>query len=246
MKIKQRTISLLFGLILLVTINRVSSAQIDSVAIVLLDSMSDAITVLESCSFTLNTEYDIFNDRLGLVKQSDEANVNLKAPDKFYVKRTGDKGNKRLYYDGKILTYYSEDNNQYAVSPAPSTIIETIDSIQNHFGVEFPASDIFYPDFVDSVLSLSINLEYLGLTSVDNRISHHVAGTTADFSYQLWIAADGTALPVKMAIVYTSRPGSPQYEALFKNWTLNPVLQDSMFEFIVPDGATKVKFAKNN
>jgi hypothetical protein len=221
-------------------------AQIDSVAIAILDSMSDVVTNLESCSFNLKIENDVYDLRLGIVEQSDESSVFLKAPDKFFIKRKGDRGNKEFYYDGKSVTYYSADNNQYASAPAPPTILETIDSIQNEFGVEFPASDIFYPDLVDQIMENSNNLVYLGITSIGGKLSHHIAGTNAEFTYQLWISADGTPLPLKMAIAYANKTGSPQYEAMFDSWVLNPVLQDSMFNFSVPEGATKIKLLKKN
>jgi hypothetical protein len=221
-------------------------SQIDSEAVSILDNMSDKITNLESCSFVLKTEYDIYNNRLGLVKFSDEANVFLKAPDKLLVNKKGDRGHKDFYYDGKTFSYYSEDNNCYATAPAPSTILETIDSIHNELGIDFPAADIFYPDLVDNILANSDNLSYLGLTNVEDKECFHIAGTNDEFTYQIWIANDESYLPVKLIIVYTSKIGNPQYEALFRNWSLNPVLQDSMFDFAIPEGATKIKFAKKN
>ena len=220
-------------------------AQIDSAAIVILDSMSNVITNLESCSFTLKAEYDIFNDRLGLVKHSDRSNVYLKAPDKFFVKREGDKGKKDFYYDGKTLTYYSADNNQYAQAPAPPTIMETIDSIQNAFGIDFPAADVFYDDLVDNLMANANNLDYLGFTSIEDKECFHIAGTNDEFTYQIWIAEE-SYLPLKINIVYTSKPGNPQHDVVFQNWSLNPVLEDSMFDFVVPSGAVKIKLLKKN
>lgn len=233
----------LLSFLLLSAFSGVSFAQIDSAAIVILDSMSSVVTNLESCSFVLKTEYDIYNERLGLVKNSDIANVFLKAPDKLLVNRNGDKGKKDYYYDGKTFSYYSADNNQYATIPAPSTIMETIDNISSEYGVEFPAADIFYPDLIDEILEKSDNLSYLGFTIVEEKECFHIAGTTEEITYQIWITGDDF-LPIKMAIVYTDKPGNPQYEALFLKWNLNPNLEDSMFDFVSPQGATKIIFKK--
>jgi len=233
-------ISILF---IAVFINTVFS-QIDSAAVVILDSMSSVVTDLESCSFTLKTEYDIYNADLGLVKHSDIAKVYLKAPDKLLVNKKGDKGHKDFYYNGKTFTYFSADNNQYAQAPAPPTIMETIDSISSYYGVEFPAADIFYPDLVDSVIANADNLSYLGLTDIDEKECFHIAGRTQEMTYQIWIASDGSFLPEKMVINYITKTANPQYEAVFQNWNLNPVLEDSMFDFIVPEGAVKIKVLK--
>jgi len=60
--------SLFIIIILLSVCSGNALAQIDSEAVVILDSMSSVITDLESCSFVLKTEYDVYNNRLGLVK----------------------------------------------------------------------------------------------------------------------------------------------------------------------------------
>jgi hypothetical protein len=236
---------ILLSLVLIAVSSGPAFSQIDSEAVVILDSMSSVVTNLESCSFTLKTEYDIYSDRFGLIKNSDNANVYLKAPDKLFIKRKGDKGQKEFYYDGKTLTYYSKDNNQYAVLTAPPTIMETIDSVSDEYGVEFPAADIFYPDLVDTILANANNLSNLGFTDIDEKECFHIAGTNDEFTYQIWIANDGSFLPVKIAICYTTRTGNPQYEAIFKEWKINPVLDDSMFNFVIPPDSRKIKILKN-
>jgi hypothetical protein len=230
-------------LVLLSAFTKNTYAQIDSEAVVVLDKMSDVVTGLESCNFVLKTEYDIYNERLGLVKHSDVSDVYLKAPDKLHIKRSGDAGYKSLFCDGKTFTYYSADNNQYSTIPALETIMETIDSIHNEYGIDFPAADIFYPELVDELIEKSEDISYLGLTNVDDKECHHIAGTTNLLTYQLWVSSDDF-LPLKMVLVYTSRDGSPQYEAIFRKWTLNPVLENSIFNFVVPEKANKVIFKK--
>ncbi|MBK8551639.1 MAG: DUF2092 domain-containing protein [Ignavibacteria bacterium] len=218
-------------------------AQIDSAAIAILDKVSFSVGNLQSCSLTLKTENDILDSRLGLVTHSETADVYLKAPDKLYVSKSGDKGNKEFFYDGKTFTYYSKDNNVYSSIPAPPTIIQTIDSIHNTFGIDFPAADFFYPYFVDDLLKVSNNLAYLGVTSVNNKKCFHLAGTTLDVTYQIWIADDGTFLPVKLSIVSVNNISDRNYSALYENWSLNPALQNSMFDFNAPADAMKVRIA---
>jgi hypothetical protein len=232
--------------LMMLTVNAGNTrAQIDSEAVAILDNMSDVVTTLESCSFVLKTEYDIYSSRFGLIKHSDIANVFLKAPDKILVNKKGDMGVKSFYCDGKTLTYYSADNNKYSEIPALPTIMETIDSIHNEYGVDFPAADVFYPDLVDLIIEKSDNLSYLGPTMIDEKECFHTAGTTEDMTYQFWVATDNF-LPVKMEIIYLDRTGNPQFEATFMNWNLNPVLEDSMFSFVIPNGASKVTFLKKN
>jgi hypothetical protein len=116
-----------------------------------------------------------------------------------------------------------------------------IDTISKTYGVDFPAGDFLYPAFVNDILKMSYNLIYLGTTSVNGKPCFHIAGTSADITFQFWISNDEFFLPAKMAIVYTSRVGSPQYEAVYTDWKLNPELPLSMFEFYPPPKAEKVK-----
>ncbi len=109
--------------------------------------------------------------------------------------------------------------------------------------VDFPAADVFYPDFVEELLDESDDITYLGLTFVDGKECHHIAGTKELLTYQFWINSNDN-LPAKMVLVFTSNEGNPQYEVLFFNWILNPVLDDSMFNFVVPEKANKVIFKK--
>lgn len=124
---------LFITIILLTAFTNITIAQIDTTAVVILDKMSNVICDLKTCSFKLKTEYDISDNRLGLVTHSEEANVFLKAPDKALINRKGDKGKKDFFYNGKTFTYFSYDNYQYATVQAPPTIMEMIDGINNAF-----------------------------------------------------------------------------------------------------------------
>ena len=218
-------------------------AQIDSSAVAILDKMNFAVGNLNSCSLTLKTEVDLMDRKLGTITNSETANVNLKAPNKFYISKSGDRGNKEFFYNGKNFVYYSKDNKVYSTVPAPPTIIQTIDSIHNTFGIDFPAADFFYPYFVDDLLQISANLSDLGITYVDNKKCFHLAGTTLEKTYQIWIADDGTFLPVKLRIISVNSGIDEHYTAIYENWVLNPSFQDSMFDFNAPSDALQVRFS---
>jgi hypothetical protein len=39
---------------------------------------------------------------------------------------------------------------------------------------------------------------------------------------------------------------NPQYEAVLSDWEINPALPSSLFEFMVPPKARKIKLAKSH
>ena len=215
--------------------------RIDTVAVAILDRMSKVIGELSSASVTIHANYDITSRELGLIKHSDEEQLFLHGPDKLLWKTDGDRGSRDFYFDGRKLSYYSHDKNQYGQIEASMNIVAMIDTVNKLYGIDFPAADFLYPTFVDDILNESKELVYLGLTRVDGKDCFHIAGKAQDKTFQFWICDDAFSLPVKMVIVYTSREMNPQYEATLTDWKVNPNLPDALFDFSIPHKATMVK-----
>jgi hypothetical protein len=222
---------------------KAQSLKIDTVAVSILDRMSAMIGDMGSCSVNVKSNFDIESHYLGLVKHSTEDQVFLQGPDKLLIRSEGDKGNRSFLYNGKTLSYYSLDKNQFAEVQAPPSIMEMIDSVNKIYGIEFPIADFFYPTFVDDILSEAKNLIYLGITKVDGKECFHIAGTAKDKTFQFWISNDAFTLPLKVVIVYTDKEMNPQYEAVLSGWQVNPDLPAALFEFTAPPKAKKIRMA---
>ncbi len=216
-------------------------SQFDTVAVSILDRMSEMIGQLGSCSATVKSNYDVSSQQLGLVKHSDVEHVYVGGPDKMLVRSEGDKGTRYLMYNGKMLSYYSVDKNHYAQVKVPSNVMDMIDYMNKDYGIVFPMSDFMYPGFVDDIINEARTIVLLGMTKVDGKDCFHIAGTAKDKTFQFWIADDAFSLPVKMVIVYTDKPLNPQYEATYCDWQINPTLPESIFEFRAPPNAQKIK-----
>lgn len=238
---KKKLLVILFSGVLTVGHLQAQTRRIDTVAVAILDKMSAMIGQLSSCSVDIWSNYDISSKELGLIKHSDDQQLYLHGPNQLLLKSDGDQGSRDFYFDGKTLTYYSMDKNQYGQIEAPVNVIEMIDTVNKLYGIEFPAADFFYPTFVDDILADSKTLVYLGLTRVDGKECYHIAGTAQDKTFQFWIADDAYTLPVKMVIIYTNKEMHPQYEATLTDWQINPGLPDALFTFTVPHRARKVK-----
>jgi hypothetical protein len=215
--------------------------RIDTVAVSILDKMSAVIGDLSSCSVTIRSNYDISSRELGLVKHSDEQELFLRGSGKMLLRSEGDKGSRYFLFNGKNLSYYSMDMNQYSQIETPASLIEMIDTVNKLYGIEFPIADFFYPSFVDDILAESKNLMYLGLTQIDGKECFHIAGTAADKTFQFWVSNDAWYLPMKIVIVYTNKEMNPQYEAVLSNWQINPNLPDAIFQFTPPVRSKQVR-----
>ena len=215
--------------------------RIDTVAVSILDKMSALIGDLGSCSVTIRSNYDVSSRELGLVKHSDEQELFLRGSSKMLLRSEGDKGSRYFLFNGKNLSYYSMDKNQYSQIETPASLIEMIDTVNKLYGIEFPIADFFYPSFVDDILAESKNLMYLGLTQIDGKECFHIAGTAADKTFQFWVSNDAYYLPMKIVIVYTNKEMNPQYEAVLSNWQVNPNLPDAIFQFTPPVKSKQVR-----
>ncbi|MEM9675037.1 MAG: DUF2092 domain-containing protein [Cyclobacteriaceae bacterium] len=224
-----------------------NTTQADQVALIILDRMSEVIGELKSCSFTLHTSQDVQDNTfflpeegLGLIKLFRKEEVHMVGPNKLLVNSNGDRGHRGYWYDGDQLAYYSYNENNYALVDAPPTILETIYAINNRYGVDFPAADFFNPYFTDDLLAQSEKLLFLGLSEVNEKECFHIVAASKEMSVQFWISTDAVTLPQKMVVVYLDQKGSPQYEATFADWELNPDLPDAIFNFFPPPGATEL------
>ncbi|MEK6481058.1 DUF2092 domain-containing protein [Catalinimonas sp. 4WD22] len=226
----------------------------DPIAVLILDRMSEVIGDLNSCSFTLHTSYDLQDSTffipihgLGLVKYFSVDEVYLVGPDKMLVNSNGDRGHRGYWYSGDTLTFYSYTENNFARVDAPdSSILETIYTIHDQYGIDFPAADFFNPYFTDDLLFQSNQLLFMGSSMINGKDCFRIIAAGEDKNVQLWISNDALTLPQKMVIVYLHQEDSPQYEVTFSDWQLNPDLPSALFEFSPPPRAAEITLVPKN
>jgi hypothetical protein len=239
MNFKRNLSHLLVGLCLLLIFNTRAFGQekdIDPVAVSILDKMSDVIGEIESCRFVLLKDEDHLNQD-GMVERTRTRTTGMfRGPDRFMYRTTGEKGNKGYWYNGDVLTYYSYDENNYVTLPAPETSMATIDSIHVHFGMRFPAADLFYPSFTDDVIEAFDRVKFAGIKRFDGKEYLHIIADNKELNLQLWIGNDGFYMPLKYA--YTFKEEQPRcVSGSFEDWELGVQLPDPVFEFNPPEGA---------
>ena len=210
--------------------------KIDSVAVDLLDKMTAVIGELSSVTFELETATDVMNDIMENERLFGTHDIQMVGPDKMAVHSHGDIGSRAMWYNGALLTYYSFDENNYITVDAPDNIIAMADSMNVKYDFKFPAMDLFYPTLTDDVLDNFETVKYLGLKMVDGQECFHIMGSSKTLSFQLWISNTATFLP-KRFLFTDKEKAYQQHQGTFTNWILNPVLPESMFDFVPPKNA---------
>lgn len=214
--------------------------QVDPVAVLILDKMSDLIGDLQSCSFEISTRQDVDDPDHGWVTEHYKSTLMFDGPNKMHMHRKGEKGQEGFWYNGEEVSYYSYEQNNFVHIPAPETTLATIDTLNMVYGTEIPAADFFYPAFTDDLLAAFPTILYLGKKLVDGDESFHIKASNDDMEVQFWISDKAYKLPVRYSIVYKDR-SNMQYESHFTNWDLNPVIPPSLFDFMPPKNAKPIK-----
>lgn len=204
----------------------------DAEAIDLLDSMSQIIGDLESCSFTLEANSNQIND-LNKTVNGRLSNIYLKAPDKMFTYTVSENGRKGFWYNGEQLAIFRYDDHQFDTEAVSGNILEMMDAAHKKYNYEFPAADIFYPTFTDDLMSNYDTIVMLETPEGEGFIS--ILGKSKS-EFMILNLDENSGLPTKLELV-NRNDNSIYYEGNFSHWKVNPNLPDRLFKFSIPENA---------
>jgi len=216
--------------------------EYDTRAIESLDLLSQTIGELSACSYTLN-EIIVKEDGS---EYANEHDVYMRGPNKMYIHSVGTKGDRSYWYDGENLSFFSFDKNVYATVEAPDDILQTIDYVNDKYGIDFPAADFFYPDLTDDVLNEFDYVLFVGDELVNGIESTSILARNDTKVVQIWIDK-ASNLPLKL-VIESKVNAAEYYEATFSNFRTNPSLPDLLFEFKPPSNSesTELKITEQS
>jgi hypothetical protein len=143
-------------------------------------------------------------------------------------------------FDGKEVVFAQMGTKSYTKIPFAGSVDELIDHLSDKYEVGLPISDFIHSDILAAHKPYIVNATKLGDRVLpDTTVSHLlVEGSVAD--WQIWIANNETALPIRFVATYARRLGDPEYMITFWEWTLNRV-KDSDLELHVPSDWKKIE-----
>jgi len=218
------------------------SHDIDPEADRVLRAMSDYLAGLGSFGVEVETTVDFVLDSGQKIQLEHHRSVKVNRPDHLAAEVDGDDAHRKLWYDGKTVTFLDADHNVYAVAEAPGTIPAMIQFVEKKLEIHVPLADLLAEDPYASFTREVERGVYLGLHRVGNRKCHHIACTQENVDWQVWVDAGASPIPRKIVITYKNQPSEPQYTALITKWDDNVEFPDEVFEFTPPEGAIEVEF----
>jgi hypothetical protein len=150
--------------------------------------------------------------------------------------------NRTVWLDGKTLTVLDRNRNVYAQLQDTGTIDQTLDMLQEKYGMSLPAADLLSTDVYKTLTEGCSEIDYIGTGYVGEEKCHHLAFTRENIDWQLWVTMGDKPAPRKMVITYKQLPGEPQYTLQLLKKEDPRRIKDVVFACQIPKGAEKIEF----
>jgi hypothetical protein len=172
-----------------------------------------------------------------------ETKTVFRRPDRLYVDVTGDDGSIKMFYDGKAIVLFGEEEKKYASIPVAGNLFKALQAVEEATGTDFPLADLLSDDPGKAVLSGVTSGGQVGMATIDRvRCRHFFFDQAADdLELELWLEDNDRALPRRFVMTYRSLPGRPIFIAELSGWDFSIPARDSEFEFKPPAGVTRAE-----
>ena len=218
------------------------AAPPEPVAMAALEKMGAYLRTLRTFEVEAeSTSEEVLADGL---KSQDGKKTTLLArrPDRLRAEVEGPNGKRFFLFDGKSFTLFARDQGYYATVPAPATIKELADVLDEKFDLQLPLVDLFLwgdPSFTAPKITAAVDL---GPGSVQDTTCEQYAFRQEGLDWQVWVQLGDFPLPRKLVLTTTTDEARPQHTMLL-NWNLAPSYNEQAFVFDPPAGAHKIVFA---
>jgi hypothetical protein len=220
-----------------------AKATLDSGAMSALQGMGAYLRTLKTFQVeAATTNEDVLED--GQKTQYDgTVNILATMPGRLRADVSNERNERMYLYDGKSFTLFAKRLNYYATVPAPATIWQLANKLDDDYGIGIPLADLFRwgtPGWSTEHITGATDL---GPSAVQGTTCQHYAFRQDEIDWQIWIQKGDNPLPRKLVITTKTDEARPQSTAVY-NWNLAPSFNDAAFTFDPPAGAGKVVLAE--
>jgi hypothetical protein len=220
------------------------SASVEKEAIAALENMGRYLRTLKTFQIEGTTTRDTVLNDGQKVQTSGNVMLLARIPDRLRVSIESDRHDRLLIYDGKQFSMHARRANTYATVPAPPTIGQLADVLEDKYGVELPLVDLFHWGSPHSTATAQVTSAMLvGPSQVGGVTCGHYIYRQDGVDWQVWIQQGEYPLPRRLVITTLTDEARPQYTATL-NWNLAPSFDDQAFVFTPPKGAGRAVLAE--
>jgi hypothetical protein len=222
---------------------KVKKPAVDPEAIAALKRMGDFVRQQQSFTVRTRSETDFVLDNGQKVTRAGRGELRARRPDRLRTDVVSETKDRHFFYDGKTFTIFGKKVGYYATVPAPATIRETIDELEDRYGLELPLVDLFRVGTPESGVDEITEATFIGPTKIDGVDVDHYAFRQPGLDWQVWIERGNTPLPRKIVMTTTDDPARPEH-AVELTWDLNAKHEDAVFVFVPPKDSIKIPLAE--
>jgi hypothetical protein len=216
-------------------------SAIDPVAADLVIQSTDFLAQQEHFGFTWFLTSDQVVDGREKITYIESGKIEMQRGDGF-VARTERGGTYRdYYYDGSDFTVVSPNEQFYGSVAFKGTYEELVEAARESTGLILPLWTLLTSNLTDRLLAGVDAAEYLGTTLLAGNEVHHIAFSSYERDWQIWISTDDN-MPLPLMIIGTEShaQGWPQFRVNLMDWDLSPSIDVSQFSYEPGEGMTPI------
>lgn len=216
-------------------------AAIDTAAMGALDRMSAYLRTLDSFQVSGDVITEEVLEDGQKVEEANDVDLVADRPSRLRIHVNNDRQQRIMLFDGKTFTVSAPRLRYYAQAPAPATINELADVLEERFELELPLVDLFRWGASGSEFREITQARVVGPSEIEGITCMHYAFRQNGLDWQIWIQRGDFPLPRKLVLTTTTDPARPQHKAVY-NWNLAPSFNDAAFAFVPPTDFKRISF----
>jgi hypothetical protein len=220
------------------------SADVDPAALAALDKMGTFLRTLTVFQVKAAQTKDDVMDNGQAIQSSQVIDLLAARPNRFRAQMKSDDTDAFFLYNGKDFTVYGHLVNYYATVPAPPTIAELIEKMEEKYGIDMPLVDLFMWGSPQSAAAQAVTSAIdIGPGSVEGTTCEQYAFRQEGLDWQIWIQLGAYPLPRKMILTTTDEEARPRFTQVL-TWNLAPSFNEEAFNFDPPKDAQRIAIAE--
>lgn len=221
------------------------SGAVEPGALAALNQMASYLRTLKAFQVRAATTTEEVLDDGQKVQFAAVTDLLARMPDRLRAAVTSDRKERMYLYNGKTFTLFAPRVGYYATVPAPPTLGDLIDRLDEKYGIEVPLVDLFrWGGPRSSVADIKAATD-IGPSEVEGTTCEHYAFRQPGLDWQIWIQQGDYPLPRKLVITTLTDEARPQFTSVY-TWNLAPSFNDAAFMFDPPSDAQRIVFAEVN
>jgi hypothetical protein len=208
----------------------------------LVKTMSDYLAAQKSISFSYDSNLQVVTADKQKLELASSGTVTLQRPDKIRAARSGGFADVEMIFDGKTMTFFGKNANQYAQLEIPGTTDHLIDELKRTYKRPLPAADLLMSNAYEQLMPDVVDVKDLGSGVVGGVECDHLAFRSKEVDWQVWIAQGNRPYPCRFVITSKLVDGGPEYSVQVRDWKTGAAVSAADFRFKNASNAKKVDF----